>query len=486
MEQAEALAQYRKLVRDNPSEKDGARKSFYDHFQIDPEGFSRPKQTDFQRTAARNKADIGAEQTKADFKQDVSNAKGKFWGEMAASVPVILAAPLTAGTSLAAGAAIMGGAAAAGGIAREGTKGAIGSDQIPMDANSVAKTLGWDAVLGAAGEGVGRGIGLVTKNLLPKLIERSAAKSEKGQQLLKETYEKGKTALFDMIQEQPAGRVGRPTINGKPAVNMELPITDLITGLKKPPQGIGPLVGKYTGPTPRAQELIREAEGQLETRGGTVGSHQPLDVVLDFKGRVNEVAWKKGEDALPTIEGNVLKRFVGQVDDIARKELGKVGGPGAVQHYNGLLQLEKTQKANDLAVSLTESVAKKMMYRMGSGALAGGVAGGTYGYTRGGVGGIATGAVEGAAVGAGVTAAAQLPPKASTWILEVLANHPQAAPMMKKAVDFWATGQAGKAEALAARAFGMSGVREIIKDQFRDESPTMGSVVNQNQEGRTP
>jgi hypothetical protein len=74
MEQREALQSYQKYVRSNPGDKESARRSFYDTFGVDPEGFSTPR-TAFQKKAAAQKLGIEVEQHKAQYEEDIGKVK---------------------------------------------------------------------------------------------------------------------------------------------------------------------------------------------------------------------------------------------------------------------------------------------------------------------------------------------------------------------------------------------------------------------------
>src|ERR1700690_1703754 len=153
MEQAEALAEYKKLVKANPEAKADARRSFYDTFKVDPESskFEKPKMTEFQRTAARRKADIGVEQTKANYEQDISNAKAKFVGDVSKVIPVA-ATLATGGMAAIPAMGVMGASGATAGGWEEAAALALGADTAVASPKQLARRLGVDAAVNAGAQ----------------------------------------------------------------------------------------------------------------------------------------------------------------------------------------------------------------------------------------------------------------------------------------------------------------------------------------------
>src|SRR5665647_1885696 len=150
MEQSEALAQYKKYVKDNPSEKEGARRSFYNTFQVDPEGFSKPK-TAFQQQAASRKAGIGVEQAAATMESEIGTAKGKAASDIAKGAVLGGATLATGGLAAGPAMAAMGTAGVGGATIGEMLKGGFGSEDVAKSPKALAASIGLEGVLSAAG-----------------------------------------------------------------------------------------------------------------------------------------------------------------------------------------------------------------------------------------------------------------------------------------------------------------------------------------------
>jgi hypothetical protein len=368
-------------------------------------------------------------------------------GLVAAGAPGAVLAPFTAGQSLLPAMAMMGGAGLAGGALREGVERTLGSTG--KTGTELAKDLALDTFLGGVGEGAARGLATFAGSMIPKLVQRSAAKTETGQNLLEMAFTQGRQKLYDVAQAA-----------GNPSVNVEGALRQAYDGLAKIPKGSGPVGQRFSGLTPKAAELLQDIGDQLALAKGGVSSEQPLDALIRIKGSVSQAAWK--EATLAPEERQVFKTLAGKLDESLRPALKAAGGDDAVGLLNDVNQIAKTQRQYSVGLDLMERA-----LRSGAGRAAiGAVTGGAYGGVRGGP----TGAVEGAIGGAVAGAVTNLPRQAATWALERAMNNPEAAQAMKNAINSYIGGREGQAGVLASRAFALSGVREHLKDFFTNAS----------------
>lgn len=391
-------------------------------------------------------ANLQTETAGAEYKQEMSNIKGKAIGQAAAMVPFAVAAPFTGGASLPVGLGLMGAAGLAGGTANETVKALFGSTEMPESGKALALSLGLDAALGAAGEGTGRAIGSIGFTLLPKLIERSAAKAEAGKLVLTQAFGDTRNALYQIV--------------GKKPVNVGPMLNDAYQALARLPKGTGAMGKRFSGPTGPASELLANLEADLGLTGGKIAAEQPLDALVRMKGSLSQMAHK--EAGLNDEEGLIVKQLVRKLDAKLKEEM-KPFGPVAEALYKKSNAIMETQKEHLAIVDITEKAMKTMVGR----ATAGGLFGGGVGMYR--TRGVA-GAAEGAAIGALAGAASTLPPKLSTLIIEQTMSHPQASTLMRRAAKFAIEGREGQATTLALRAMGMAGARETIKAAKEQEA----------------
>lgn len=403
-----------------------------------------------ERMHRQRYANAIADQAGSEYGQDITNAKMEFAGTAAAAVPAVAATLATGGMAAPAAMAVMGGAGLAGGVAREATKTLGGSTEIPKTGADLAKSLSLDALMGVAGEGVGRGIGYATRSLAPKLLQRAAAKYEAGQELLEKAFVDTREKLTDVIRS-----------SGRPTVDVGSTLTELYDKLIHLPRGSGKFAHRFSDPTSKAAEVIGLIEEDMATHGGSVAARQHLDSLVRVKGSLQQMAF--GEKSLATEERQAFKVAAAKLDTAIRDALKRLG-PEAQELYETSTQLMKTQKEHNTAVSIAE----RALSSMGGKAMAGGAAGGAYGmYRDGGITGALEGAAKGAAVGVALGSANAAAAKAVPWALEMVMTHPQAAKVFKNALANAAEGRNAQAMILATRAFAMSGVRERVKEWVR-------------------
>jgi len=365
-------------------------------------------QTDFQRRSRQRLADLQTQTGAANYAQDMSNAKGEFAGQVAAAVPLGIAAPLTGGASLAGGLAMAGAAGATGGLLRETTKGAFGSNDIPMTGKEIAKTLSLDAVLGVAGEGGGRAISGFSKQLVPKLIQRAAAKTEAGANILEQQFAQTREKLYTLAKDA-----------GDPKVNLGTELSDAYDKLMTIPKGVGKIGQRFAGMSPKAAEVMGDIQNALELSGGGVGKDQPLSALIRMKGDLAQFAWK--EPTLSAEERQIFKGLAGSVDRKLRDALGAVGGDAAKGLLSDANALLKTQREYNVGLDLMETALRKTTI-------------------RGAIANVALKPVQ----------------EAAAWTLERALNHPVAMRLVKNGIKAVVDGKGALAAKLAERAFALT------------------------------
>lgn len=444
----------------------------------DASSFERMKgkgQTEFQRTAAKRLAGVQHDLAPADsgwntaFKKPQrtqgllteQQALAKGAGMVASMVPFAVAAPFTAGTSLFAAAALSAGAGLAGGLAQKTVESSAGI--VPKSEQDLYVSLGIDTGMGFFGEVVGRGIGYATKEVIPQLIERSAAKSEVGAKVINETLDATKDKLGATIRNFTSGSMTpvlpKQVVRGKYMVDIADAYGDTLKILK----GKNKLVSGVTarelgGVSPKGQQILEMMHRDLIPKNGQISSMQQLEGVMNVREGVADLVAGKLPDTERRAFTHLLKRLDGKIDRAL-----EVVGPEAKELYKKAEHLSDVKRTRDVAVGLAESAVKKMTQRAVVGATIGGTVAGGYGYRRGGVGGIAKGAAEGATAGAVAGLSTAAIPRVSSWVLERVLTHPAAAAEMKRAISFYVSGKEGEAAALATRAVITSGVRNELK-----------------------
>lgn len=398
------------------------------------------------RRSEANIRNIQVEQAAADQKQGERDAYGHALGQAAEMLPFAVAAPFTGGASLPVGLGLMSAAGVAGGLMREGTKAVVGSSDIPQTPKALAATLGVDAVTGMVGEATGRGIGAVFKELIPKLVVRSAAKDQLGRTLLTQAFDKTRGEISTLAPGVHADVTGS-----------YLKFFNEVATL---PAGTGKLGARLTKLTPKAQAIFSDVGKDLNIAQGTVSNAQPLDALIEMRGRLNQIAWDK--EALGGREQAIMQRFADNLDKDIRSGLRTVG-PEAEALYNKANAIWKIQMRQEIGTRVVENALSRMTSRgLGAGVI-GGVGGGIYGGRKGGVEGAVKGAAEGAIGGAAIGMASAAPPKISAWVLERLMAHPQAAKEVGKAIDFYAKGQTDNAASAIIRGVTVARIRNDIK-----------------------
>lgn len=175
MANEEAIDQYRQYVAKNPADRNGARRSFYDKFGVDPEGEAKP-------AAMSTAPDIEAEQRAQVQKAVAANESiREAKATMTGLVPVaagMAAAPLTGGMSLipAMGTSALV-AAGAEGYRQVGSQ--LAGLEDPYTTEKALLGMGKEAVLGAGMEGAARGASSLLRKAfrvnVPKIDPADAA-----------------------------------------------------------------------------------------------------------------------------------------------------------------------------------------------------------------------------------------------------------------------------------------------------------------------
>jgi len=428
------------------------------HLGKDTSTFSKMSVSDTAKqhlaSMASGPAKAQYDQAQASASQDIKNSLGRAAGEAAAMAPFAIAAPLTWGASLGLGAAIMGGAGLAGGIAKIATKAAVGSNEIPKSRADLSLALGVDTLAGVGGEVAGRGL-MLGKTLLPKIIERAAARSDAGKILLRQKFSNLRNQLYEAIgtaaipkAAPEAMAVAGEKQAGAVFADVERPVREAYASLNKLPKAPF-LGGSMTEFTPDAAEIIKGLEADLHLQVG-IGHEQPLDGLIRAKGNFQQKVF--ASKTMNDEERVIFEKLATDLHDIISKET-KDLGPNVAGLY---------KKVNDLGVTLNKAtvantIAEKFINTYTGRAAIGATIGGGEGYRRGGAGG----AAAGVAIGAGASVAI---PGLATVILQQTMRHPQAASTLSRALELAIQGKKTLANEVSARAFGMAGVRETIKE----------------------
>lgn len=429
------------------------------------------------------------EQAQASADKDIKSLRLKAAGDVAAAIPFMAAAPVTGGMSLGAGAALMGGAGLIGGLARE----SITDEEI--SGPELVKRLGVDAATGMIGEGVGRGLGLVTKTILPKLILRATARAEGGKAVLdKIVYDtrrelEGEIEKYAMAgvptaapqtstalvksQARPAGQrmisglrnVEAPVVNqtGTYWVDAGRPIKEAFDKITAQPQAAGKFGQRFSGMSPKAAEIVRDIEKDINVNNGSISNMQRLDHLVEVKGRLNQFAWE--DEGLTRDEKVIFKNLAGDIDAVVKDGLKDVGAK-AQALYKRANYIWKIQRETNVATKLAEKSITAWVRHKAIGA---GI-GGAYGYYAG-------GGIQGGLLGAGIGVGAEIAgPKLAKLAVEQVMAHPKGAVMMKDAVRFFIQGDKGKASALAMRALAVAGVRNTVRKAYEQADEELSAA----------
>lgn len=405
------------------------------------------------------------EQSQASATQDIRNKVSGVVGDVAAAAPFALAAPLTGGMSMLGTTAVMGGLGVLGGAMREAVKDIGGSTEVPKTPQDMAKTLGIDFFTGAIAEPTGylagkaaKGLGKIFAEQIPQLVVRSAAKHEMGKALLDQAFDATRAEISNVA----------------PGVHVDvtgsyLKFFDDVSSL---PRGKGHLGTRLTQLSDKAQGIFSDVGKDLKIAQGTTSALQPLDALIEMKGRINQIA--HDVSTLTGREGPIFQRFAKNLDDDIRAGLKSVG-PDAEALFNRANNILKVQKQQDVGLKVVELALKRGAYLSAWGGMAGVVGG-----RKGGLEGMGKGFLEGAFAGGTMGAVSALGPRMSShilasqkigpWVLERLGADPRSRAAFNKAVDFYMKGQTTDAGLQAARAFGIAGIRNDIKEALKQTS----------------
>jgi hypothetical protein len=439
MDQAEALSKYRAYVKGNPSEKDAARKSFFDTFGVDPErplfsGDVRPKTAgtsgEVSKRAASRLRGIGVEQHAATKEAEIGKATGE-------AISTIGKATVLGGAALASGGLAtpyaitqMGvagvGAAAIGEVLKKGA----GSDDLPKSAKGLALKMGVEGLLSASGEAgiraIGQGLKLVGKEVWPALVMRSSAKAQNGQNALKRVQQNSLDQLRDFVRGK-----------GNPTVNIGDDIVQFFGTLRK--RATGSSESFKTNMKPVFAKLWKAAErtdGSLE--------NQPLDALLEIKSDLSYVTYKSR--GMNTDEFKALEDLTTSVDAKVTNKLNSLGSGAAKKIYSNYKAFTEQIKRDDGALAIAETGLKKVL-----------------------------GKASGYVPGLDATLDGLIRGHAAPWLLEHLFTAEKTAALVKKAINMEAIGQHGAAQTAFDAAVNTSGVGSLLKDYFSPEKRKIAS-----------
>jgi hypothetical protein len=418
MEQGEALSKYKQYIKENPSEKDGARKSFFDTFGVDPE--KKTPLFGLAKQAAARKASIGVEQTKADYESEVGAAKGKAAGQVASGAVLGAATLATGGLATGPAMALLGSAGVLAGVTDETLKAHYNSPDMPKDGKALALKLGLEGTLSAVGEGGARAIGqslkYIGKEMMPGLIMRSAAKAEQGQQVLVKTQQN----TFDQLRTFARDK-------GNPTVDIGDNLAEFFGALKE----------RATGTSKAFKEASKPLFAKLAKSSGGVLDKQPLDALMEIKSDLSHVAYKT--NGMNTDELVALRNLTEQVDTKIVGKLDGLGGGAARKVYTNYKAFSEQIAKDSVALSFAEGGVKKVI-------------------------GKALGAAP--LVDPTIDAMRQ---HAAPWLLEKLFSNEKTAALVTKAVRLEGVGQGKAAQAAFDAAVNTSEVGVLVKDWLKPE-----------------
>lgn len=441
--------------------------------------FAKPKSV--SERASSNLAVSGTDRAGAKTKaegiqkageQEQASSDKKAYGQFASTMikgGVVAGATLaTGGLAIGPALALMGGAGLASSVIGQGIEEATGTHK---GVGERAVQAGFDTGTALLGEGVGRGIGFIGKTLIPKMAAKAAAGTVRGSKLFETMYQDTSQQLLGTVRNAiaeapiaPAARsaaktagdvVVRPELDvatGTPLIDVSGPLSKAYKRIGQLPFVKGPM-GRFGGMSDKVQELMGAIESKLKTVDGQIGSHQPLDELIEMKRSLQSFAYK--EKDINRLARPIIKDLAADLDSSIRASL-KTLGPEASALY---------QKTNDIVTTMykaeaAQDITKVVIKRMVMSSLGGGV-----GYAYGGGHGATAGAVAGIAF-----------PEISSLVLEQVAAHPKAAALMRQAVTAVEQG-AKSAPELARRAMEMAGADDTVKqtiDQVKSEQVSMG------------
>ena len=234
-----------------------------------------------------------------------------------------------------------------------------------------------DALLGAAGEGIGRGVGFALKKMIPQALTQAAARSAKGA----ENQAVQSADLFAQLSKSVKNEA-RKSGQQEFWTNVSKPIKVARQALDRLPKGRGPLFrGAQIGEmSPKAQEFFEAATGHLKMArmGGQIGDLQPLDAVVLSQFKLKEIIAGGG---LTDVEKGIVTRAYQGIDRIVKADL--KGIPGAEAAHGELLKLAEASAKAGMGTRFAEALTQRALSGA-AGAAVGGPVGGALGVAAGG------------------------------------------------------------------------------------------------------
>jgi hypothetical protein len=418
--------------------------------------------------------------------QDEKNLYGRTAAITAGAIPFALAAPVGA-TGLAAY-GLMAAAGLTGGLASQAAKRAVGSNET-LSGAALLNSLGIDTLTGVLSQGVAEGTNVVTTEVLPRVVEKAAAKSVTGAKTLDSIWDATRTKLFDVVNKSvlidrppivvsatsagkalmPYGQAAPITeFGGGPLVDVGPALERAMVRWKAIPRGADALGKEFGSGTARDRRIFKSLQDTLDVNETSLSALQPLGGLINIRSGITSAVRESGA-RISGAAKNILGDLATDLDKVIVKELHSVS-PEAVELYQRANQLGGL-RADRLAVV---NVAEKTLWTFLSGKKLGAAIGAAAGFRAGGYGGAIAGAAGGAAMQEAI-------PAAASWALQRAVAHPEAAKVAKEAIRFATLGREGPAQALMARAFALAGVRDVVKQfltkQQQPQSPPLSEPV---------
>jgi hypothetical protein len=378
--------------------------------------------------------------------QTLNKATGGLYGAVEKNIPMAAGMLATAGTSagpLAAGAAF----ASTKGLAEK----ALGSDKSPRQA---ASDFVWDTVLVAAPDKLLKTAAKIGGPVFEKFVLSSAMKTQKGENLLKTAD----NAAHDAVTKSPevVGRTGDITAAYRKFV-------DYVDSL---PHGEGATEKAYGTLQGAAKKLYDVASADIGAVDAATGlpkpAAQPLDALIRYESKWMQEAYNAAEGGATGKSENAaaeaMKTFANEVRGVITKEL----PPKARQMF----EYAKGLTSARYEASATQAIAKNI-----TGGFVRGILKDAYDLTGG-----------------------PLVEKFSPLVLEQMLGSGPGLSLLKGLTSRASNNPVALSGAIKQGSKNLVQFIPVeIKDAIQreakkalDAAPTMGSVVNQNQEGRTP
>jgi hypothetical protein len=374
--------------------------------------------------------------------QEITNAKGKAFGDIGRGTALGAATLFTGGAAAPLAMGLMGAAGVGAEALDQTIKAGFGSTELPGSAREMVNRFGLEGALSAAGEGGARAIGQGLKYLgseaLPSLAMRSAAKAQEGQNILKRYQSDAFGKLREFVQSKgttihvasPDGLSTVP-IQKAPAIDIGSALDDFYGAIGK----------RVTGESAAFKEAIKPVQAKLAMAGGGTLSKQPLDALMEIKTDLSAITYKAAGKGMNTEEFTALENLTKAVDAKISGELAKQGGPAARNLWKQYKDFSHQVLKDSGTMEMAETGLKKFL-------------------------GKAAGYVP------GVDSAIDdvIRSKAAPWVLEKAFSEPKTAELLRKAMALQDVGKPAQAQAIFDSIINTTDVGTLLKGYFNPQA----------------